>query len=95
MCGTSEKIAYSKKRKKAVQKLFNQYGEHLANAITILSQTIDPSIIVLGGSVAKSFNLFKKAMFAELKDNAVDVKLLVEINMNIALLGAYALIDNQ
>ncbi len=95
MCGISGKIAYSKKRKKAVQDLFNQYGEHLANAITILSRTLDPSVIVLGGSVAKSFNLFKKAMCVELKDNNIKTKILVETNMNIALLGAYSLINNQ
>lgn len=38
--------------------IFQEFAEHLATAISYLMFTVDPKLIVIGGSVANSFHLF-------------------------------------
>jgi glucokinase len=37
---------------------WSEFGEHLANALIILVNVLDPDIIVIGGSVANGYNYF-------------------------------------
>ena len=72
---------------------FELFGEHLAKALTHILFVLDPQIIVIGGSVAKSYHLFIDALWRELgqfpyknvTENLTIVKSELE---NAALLGA-------
>lgn len=46
---------------------FEQFGQHLAHAIAHLLLIIDPQVIVIGGSVSHSFDLFIEAVWKGLK----------------------------
>lgn len=48
--------------------IFADYGKHLSMVIKAVLLTIDPEIIVLGGSVSKSFHLFKESLMNNLLD---------------------------
>jgi len=45
---------------------FQEFGKHLANGITPILLILDPQIIIVGGSVAQSFDLFIDALWQEL-----------------------------
>jgi len=45
---------------------FQAFGKHLANGITPILLILDPQVIVIGGSVAHSFDLFIDALWQEL-----------------------------
>jgi glucokinase len=47
---------------------FVQFGQHVAEAISHLLLVIDPQLIVIGGSVAQSFDLFIEAVWQKLGD---------------------------
>ncbi|MCK4589817.1 MAG: ROK family protein [Nanoarchaeota archaeon] len=49
------------------KKSFEEYGFHLGNLINVVVNSVDPEIVVLGGSVIKSFGFFKSAMERRLK----------------------------
>lgn len=77
-------------------KAFENYGRELANAISLVGYAYDPEAIILGGSIAGTFDLFKQAMWEELEKFAyqhiVD-RLVIETSdiENVAVLGAVAL----
>lgn len=48
--------------------IFSDYGKHLSMVIKAVLLTIDPEIIVLGGSVSKSFHLFRESLMNNLLD---------------------------
>ena len=78
------------------QKIFYEFGLNLGEAIKIILYSIDPEIIILGGSVSKAFNLFQSSMnelissfaYSKAKSN---LKIVVSEIENIAILGAAAL----
>jgi glucokinase len=45
---------------------FHAFGKHLANGITPILLILDPQVIVIGGSVAHSFDLFIDTLWQEL-----------------------------
>lgn len=49
---------------------YRQFGEHVAAAIKMVVLTIDPEMIVFGGSVAVAHTLFEDSMYENLKDFA-------------------------
>lgn len=49
---------------------YRQFGEHVAAAIKMVVLTIDPEMIVFGGSVAAAHTLFEDSMYEKLKDFA-------------------------
>lgn len=72
---------------------FKQFAQHLAKAISYLLFIVDPQIIVIGGSVAKSYSLFIEAVWQELRSfpyQGVINKLTIAKSEleNAALLGA-------
>lgn len=76
--------------------IYNQYSMHISVLIKIILLIIDPQAIIFGGSIAKSFNLFKNVMFKNLKDfpypKTIDkIKILTSDLENIGVLGAGAL----
>lgn len=75
---------------------FAEYGQHLGKAVKTILFTVDPEAIVIGGSVAKSFDYYKEAMWKEISDYpygfALENLKIVPSNMQeVAILGAAAL----
>ncbi|WP_439183241.1 ROK family protein [Carboxylicivirga taeanensis] len=76
--------------------IFAEYGKHLGNAIKTILFSVDPNAIVLGGSVSRSYEFYKEAMWKEIStfpyqfvlENFVIVPSVVK---EIAILGAAAL----
>ena len=81
---------------RTAQEIFYQFGFNLGEAIKIILYSVDPEIIILGGSVSKAFNLFQSSMnesissfaYSKAKNN---LKIVVSEIENIAILGAAAL----
>jgi len=76
--------------------LFGDYGRHLANGIKAVLYTLDPDIIVLGGSVSQSYAYFKEVLWQELQTFAYrpiieDLKIEVSDHPMIPVLGAAGL----
>ena len=85
--------------KEALEAL-EQIGYHIANAIKIVLFTVDPKLIIFGGSVAKAHEFFKNTMINELKKfpyQHVIHKLQLEFSeiKHSAILGAGALCFNN
>lgn len=47
---------------------YQQLGKHVAAAVKMVVFTVDPEMIVFGGSLAKSYVLFEKSMYEYLND---------------------------
>ncbi len=76
--------------------IFREYGHHLGNAIATIVLSVDPEVIILGGSVSKAFDFFKDALYDVLKSfpypNSIrNLKIEVSNLSQIAILGAAAL----
>lgn len=79
---------------------WNEFGVHLAAALKSVVYAYDPQAIVLGGSLAKAYNLFKDSMHNSLQDFAFPesikrLKIFQSQNEHITLLGASALIQQE
>jgi len=80
--------------------VFREYGKNLGEAIKIILYAIDPEIIVMGGSVSKSFKYFKDALFETISDFGYPKsleKLKIEVSdvENVAVLGAVGLLMDK
>lgn len=81
-------------------KIFQEFGKHLGKAIAAVFYTLDPQIIVLGGSVSKAFPFFKETMKQSLLQVGYQTavkKLIIEVSReeNIPALGSAALTFND
>lgn len=81
---------------KEALRIFNEYGVHLGNAIKTILFAVDPKAIVIGGSVAKSYELYKEALWKEISTFPYRYVLenfeIVPSTVNeVAILGAAAL----
>ncbi|TAJ14739.1 ROK family protein [Marinilabiliaceae bacterium JC017] len=77
-------------------KAFREYGSHLGKAIKVILYAVDPEVIILGGSVSKSFRFYQAAMWEELRSfpysvTLENIKVLPSDMQEIAILGAAAL----
>lgn len=75
---------------------FSEFGKHLGNAINNILYMYAPEAIVLGGSISKSFSLFRQSMEDTMKSFAYlkqieRLKIEVSTLRGIAILGAAAL----
>jgi len=59
-----------KRNDKKTARIFNEFGMNLAEALKIVLYSYDPDIIIMGGSVSKSYPRFKAAMLKGLSDFA-------------------------
>lgn len=53
---------------KSAIKIFREFGKHLGNAVSSIILSVDPEIIIIGGSISKSFRFFKKSMYSVFGD---------------------------
>jgi glucokinase len=77
-------------------KIFSEYSRNLGEAIKMIMYAIDPQIIVLGGSVSKSYKYFMNQMWKSIKNFAYSeslkkIKIEISERKHIAILGAAAL----
>ena len=84
----------------AAIQMFAEYGFHMGQAIKTVLYAYDPEIIILGGSLTKSYEYFKSAMFDAVQDFAyrnVLENLKIEISEleHSAIYGAAALYLNS
>lgn len=80
----------------AALKLFAEYGFHLGEVLKSILYAYDPEIVILGGSVVRSFDFFKDAMYHALQDFAfssvlANLKIDVSELENSSIFGAAAL----
>ncbi len=76
--------------------MFAEFGTHLGRAIKAVMYAADPEVVIMGGSVSRSFAFFEGAMRASMADFAYSISLRrirIEVSMtpDIAVLGAAAL----
>jgi len=76
--------------------LFTEYGYHLGEALKSILYAYDPEVVILGGSVSRSFDFFKDAMYQVLQGFAyssvlANLKIDVSELENSAIFGAAAL----
>jgi glucokinase len=77
-------------------KIFADFGRHLGEAVKAICYAVDPEIILLGGSVSKSYGHFEDALWRAFQSYAYSLakeRLKIEVSEteNIAILGAAAL----
>lgn len=77
-------------------KSFEEFGIHFGETIKAIVYMLAPEAIILGGSISKSFPLFKKSMELSLKSFAYqnqiqDLKIELSDQNGIAILGAASL----
>ncbi len=80
---------------KAIE-IFSEFGRHVGEAVKAICYAVDPEIIVLGGSVSKSYGHFQAALWRAFQSYAYSLareRLKIEVSEteNIAILGAAAL----
>jgi glucokinase len=80
---------------KALQ-IFSEFGSNLGEAIKLILYSIDPQMIILGGSLSKSFEYFKESMWKsvnkfEYRRSLDNLKIGCTEIKDIAVLGAAAL----
>jgi len=83
----------AKQGNKKALKVFNEYGTNLGQSLAMVVNAVDPELIVLGGSVSKSYKFFEKAMKKSLqkyvfKHTYAKLKIKVSRTKNVAVLGA-------
>jgi glucokinase len=76
--------------------IFAEFGRHLGEAVKAICYAVDPEIIVLGGSVSRSYRFFQAVLWETFGTYAYSIareRLKIEVSEteNIAILGAAAL----
>ena len=85
-----------KKKDKIALAIFEQYGFDLGNVLKSIMYTIDPEVVVIGGSIAQAFNFFEKSMWEKIntftyKHSLKKLKIVQTDQTDIAILGAASL----
>ncbi|HEY0896154.1 MAG TPA: ROK family protein [Sphingobacteriaceae bacterium] len=81
-------------------RVFHEYGRHVSWVIRSVLFTVDPQMIILGGSVSKAFPFFRDSLWSHLQDFPYkpvirNIRIEPSETENIALLGAAALFYSQ
>ncbi|HVO74502.1 MAG TPA: ROK family protein [Ignavibacteriaceae bacterium] len=77
-------------------KIFDEFGAHIGNAVSAIILSVDPAIIILGGSVSIAFKYFRNSMERVLKSfpyqNSIkNLKIVASTLNQVSILGAAAL----
>jgi len=86
----------AKQNNKKALAIFKEFGKNLGKALAMVVNSIDPELIVLGGSVADSYKYFKAPMMKSLKESTYKrsfsrLKIQVSKIEHVVILGAGAL----
>jgi glucokinase len=80
----------------AVQQIFEQFGQNLAQFLTPWLQKFQPEVLVIGGNISKAFDLFYPAMDRSLSDAGITLRVEVSALMEeAALIGSARLLDEN
>jgi glucokinase len=76
--------------------MFEELGNHIGHAIKAVLYTLDPDVIILGGSVAQAYPFFEKSLWQAVRTLAYSsvvsrLEIKLSTNPEIAVLGAAAL----
>lgn len=79
---------------------FEAYGHHLGMGIKTIMYTVDPQAVIIGGSLSKSYHLYEKAMWEEIKSFPYSIslknfKIMPSKMEEISIFGAAALCINN
>ena len=90
----------AKKNNKKGLKAFKEFGKNLGLGISIIINSIDPEIIVLGGSISKAYRFFKRPFFASLKKHTYkqaykNIRIKTSRTEKAGVLGAASLFFNE
>lgn len=96
--GTTGKALFDKAKNydaKALR-IFKEFGSNLGEAIKMIMYSIDPEVIILGGSGSRSYQYFQDEMWKAIKSftyskSLKNIKIEISEIENIAILGAAAL----
>ena len=101
-CGISGKRLYERALAGNVEAIenFKDFGGELGQAIKIILYTLDPEVVILGGSVSQAFEFFKGSLMREIETfefKHVLKQFMVIQNQtpHIAILGAAALYEDS
>ena len=77
-------------------RIFHAYGEHIGQAISFALSILDPELVILGGAITHSYDLFERGMKAvleqyPLKRISTNTRIAVGSLTDSAVLGAAAL----
>jgi len=76
--------------------IFNEFGDALGTFLTPWIQKFDADCLVLGGNIAKAFNLFGPAFSSVLEKRNIQVKVELSEQMeNSAMIGSARLLDEE
>ncbi|MCB0747965.1 MAG: ROK family protein [Ignavibacteriae bacterium] len=96
--GTTGKALFDKAKNKDAKalRIFKEFGSNLGEAIKMIMYSIDPEVIILGGSGSRSYQYFQDEMWKAIKSFAYsksvkNIKIEISEIENIAILGAAAL----
>ncbi|OGC47137.1 hypothetical protein A2886_00625 [candidate division WWE3 bacterium RIFCSPHIGHO2_01_FULL_42_13] len=79
------------------QKVWDEFGRHVASGIINLQALWSPQIVILGGGVSNQFEKFKDAMFKEIEENIVEIPKVVKSDLGDinGVLGGFDLINEM
>jgi glucokinase len=91
-----EMAARAERGDKQALEIFAEFGVHVGEAVKAICYAVDPEVIVLGGSVSKSYRFFRDSLWKTFRTFAYSItkeRLKIEVSEteNIAILGAAAL----
>lgn len=77
--------------------LYKEFGKHLGNLVKAILLAYDPEVIIIGGSISKSFDLYKEEMYNQIKTfqysaTADRLEILISTREDIGILGAAELV---
>lgn len=83
---------------KVAQRAFDEFGKHLGELLKVIMYSLAPEAIVLGGSIRKTFPLFKKSLHETIdtfayKTVLANTQILISEMDETAIHGAVALVD--
>ncbi|MBN2095579.1 MAG: ROK family protein [Candidatus Aenigmarchaeota archaeon] len=78
-------------------KLVEEFGYHLGKGLAMVVNSVDPELIVLGGSIANNYAAFEKAMWESLEESVYSrsygrLKIETSTNPDLPILGAASLL---
>lgn len=79
---------------------YEEFGHHLGELLKMILYSLAPEAIILGGSIRKTYPLFKKSLFKSLETFAyptvlANLKILISELDETAIHGAVALVDTE
>lgn len=76
--------------------LFKEYGSNMGHFLAPWIKKFDAKVIVIGGNITSSFRLFGDHLFNSLKENDVDIKILLsDLKEDAAVIGSARLLDEE